>query len=245
MGYGQVGDGAGQMILNWRAKTVPLVQFWNGVSMRKGAATRERILEIAEAAVLAKGFGATSIDEVIAEAGITKSGFFYHFKDKNELAHDMVRRYVETNDRLFDEIFGRGRELSDDPLQAFLIGLKLLAEIMARSAQRPSRLPDRQHLLSGATVRSRDPPSSTQTLSKAGMHASSAISKRSPRSIRRASRWPSQISPTCSHASSTAASSCRRRSTIRVAWSVRCWPFVPSSNCSSRRRSDQQPRSET
>ena len=83
--------------------------------MRKGAATRERILEIAEAAVLAKGFGATSIDEVIVEAGITKSGFFYHFKDKNELAREMVRRYVETNDRLFDEIFGRGRELSDDP----------------------------------------------------------------------------------------------------------------------------------
>ena len=99
--------------------------------MRKGAATRERILEIAEAAVLAKGFGATSIDEVIAEAGITKSGFFYHFRDKNELAREMVRRYVETNDQLFDEIFGRGRELSDDPLQAFLIGLKLLAEIMA------------------------------------------------------------------------------------------------------------------
>ena len=99
--------------------------------MRKGAATREQILEIAEAAVLAKGFGATSIDEVIVEAGITKSGFFYHFKDKNELAREMVRRYVETNDRLFDEIFGRGRELSDDPLQAFLIGLKLMAEIMA------------------------------------------------------------------------------------------------------------------
>jgi len=99
--------------------------------MRKGAATRERILEIAEAAVLAKGFGATSIDEVIVEAGITKSGFFYHFKDKNELAREMVRRYVEANDQLFDEIFDRGRELSDDPLQAFLIGLKLLAEIMA------------------------------------------------------------------------------------------------------------------
>ena len=99
--------------------------------MRKGAATRERILEIAEAAVLAKGFGATSIDEVIVEAGITKSGFFYHFRDKNELAREMVRRYVEANDQLFDEIFDRGRELSDDPLQAFLIGLKLLAEIMA------------------------------------------------------------------------------------------------------------------
>ena len=99
--------------------------------MGKGEATRERILEIAEAAVLAKGFGATSIDEVIAEAGLTKSGFFYHFRDKNALAREMVRRYVDTNDRMFDDIFARGAELSDDPLQAFLISLKLLAEIMA------------------------------------------------------------------------------------------------------------------
>ncbi|MGY3032498.1 TetR/AcrR family transcriptional repressor of nem operon [Bradyrhizobium sp. USDA 4354] len=99
--------------------------------MGKGEATRGRILEIAEAAVLAKGFAATSIDEVIAEAGLTKSGFFYHFRDKNALARKMLRRYVETNDRLFDEIFRRGRELSDDPLQSFLISLKLLAETMA------------------------------------------------------------------------------------------------------------------
>ncbi|WP_137387861.1 TetR/AcrR family transcriptional regulator [Rhodoligotrophos defluvii] len=99
--------------------------------MRKGTDTRERILQIAEASVLAKGFGATSIDEIIAEAGITKSGFFYHFKDKNELAREMLKRYVATNDQLFDEIFSRGRQLSDDPLQAFLIGLKLLAEVMA------------------------------------------------------------------------------------------------------------------
>jgi AcrR family transcriptional regulator len=98
--------------------------------MRKGAETRERILEIAEAAVLAKGFGATSIDEVIAEAGITKSGFFYHFRDKNELARQMMLRYVEENDRVFDDVFERGRQLSDDPLQAFLITLKLLAEVM-------------------------------------------------------------------------------------------------------------------
>lgn len=98
--------------------------------MRKGAETRERILEIAEASVLAKGFGATSIEEVIAEAGITKSGFFYHFKDKNELARALMLRYVEENDRIFDEVFHRGRQLSDDPLQSFLITLKLLAELM-------------------------------------------------------------------------------------------------------------------
>jgi TetR/AcrR family transcriptional repressor of nem operon len=99
--------------------------------MRKGEATRERILEIAETSVLAKGFGATSIEEIIAEAGITKSGFFYHFKDKNELAREMLARYVEADDRIFDELFGRAAELSEDPLQAFLIGLKMLAELLA------------------------------------------------------------------------------------------------------------------
>ncbi len=98
--------------------------------MRKGEETRERILEIAESSVLAKGFGATSIEEVIAEAGITKSGFFYHFRDKNELARALMLRYVEENDRIFDDVFHRGRQLSDDPLQSFLITLKLLAELM-------------------------------------------------------------------------------------------------------------------
>lgn len=97
----------------------------------KGQQTRERLLAIAEASVLAKGFAATSIEEVIVEAGITKSGFFYHFSDKNALAHEMLQRYVATNDAVFAQTFGRAAELSDDPLQGFLIGLKLLAETMS------------------------------------------------------------------------------------------------------------------
>jgi TetR/AcrR family transcriptional regulator, transcriptional repressor for nem operon len=98
--------------------------------MRKGEATRERILEVAEASVLAKGFGATSIEELIAETGITKSGFFYHFRDKNELARAMLRRYVDADERIFDDIFGRAADLTDDPLQAFLVGLKMLAHLL-------------------------------------------------------------------------------------------------------------------
>ncbi|MGV3491038.1 MAG: TetR/AcrR family transcriptional regulator [Devosia sp.] len=99
--------------------------------MRKGNETRERILDIAETAVLAKGFGATSIEELIAEAGITKSGFFYHFKDKNELARGLLVRYREQNERLLDTVFGRARELTDDPLQFILLGLTLFAEHLA------------------------------------------------------------------------------------------------------------------
>lgn len=100
------------------------------IAMSKGEQTRQRILDIAEAAVLSKGFEATSIDEIIAEAEITRSGFYYHFADKNMLARAMLKRYIAHNDAMFDSIFNRARQLSDDPLQAFLIGLNMLAEMM-------------------------------------------------------------------------------------------------------------------
>lgn len=100
-------------------------------SPRKGSPTRERILELAEAAVLAKGFAATSIEELIAAAGITKSGFFYHFKDKGELATALMERYVAHNDSVLTDIFRRADELNEDPLHGYLVALKLLAEMTA------------------------------------------------------------------------------------------------------------------
>lgn len=95
--------------------------------MSKGSKTRQRLMEAAKTSILEKGFGATSIDELIAEAGITKSGFFYHFKDKGELAQALLEEYIDDEEKLLDDIFTQGEELADDPLQAFLISLKLLA----------------------------------------------------------------------------------------------------------------------
>jgi len=97
---------------------------------RKGDA-RERILDAAEASILEKGFDATSIEEVIAVVGITKSGFFYHFRDKTELARVLLARYIERETAMFDVLFGRADELNDDPLHGFLVGLKMLAELVA------------------------------------------------------------------------------------------------------------------
>lgn len=97
--------------------------------------TRQRILDVAQEAVLEKGFSATSIEEIIAQVGITKSGFFYHFADKGELAHALLERYLAREKELFDEIFARADELSEDPLHAFLIALKLFAEMFENLPQ--------------------------------------------------------------------------------------------------------------
>jgi len=91
--------------------------------------TRQQILDAAQAAVLSKGFSGTSIEELIAAVGISKSGFFYHFRDKTQLAKALLERYVEEDGKVFDEVFAQADELSEDPLHSFLIGLKLLARI--------------------------------------------------------------------------------------------------------------------
>lgn len=103
----------------------------NVTAMTKGEATRQRVLDITQAAILLKGFAATSIDEIIAEAGITKSGFFYHFKDKNDLAKALLQRYIADEERFFDELFAKADSLHEDPLHGFLIFLKLFADAMA------------------------------------------------------------------------------------------------------------------
>lgn len=98
---------------------------------RRRTDTRKRLLELAEQMVLAKGFSSTSIEELISGVGITKSGFFYHFKDKNDLARALLERHLEHDKALLDELFARSDELNEDPLHGFLVFLRLFAEMMA------------------------------------------------------------------------------------------------------------------
>ena len=99
-------------------------------SMTKGEKTRARILDRAQGLVLSKGFSGTSIDEIIAEAGITKGGFFYHFRGKADLARELMRRYLIEDDAFFREVAARADDLSEDPLQRVLLFIKLLAQAM-------------------------------------------------------------------------------------------------------------------
>lgn len=99
-------------------------------SRKKGERTRERILDLAYASIIAKGFSATSIEELVEGAGITKSGFFYHFRDKHDLALQIIERFRAENGALMDALSARARELEEDPLHSLLIFLKLYGEAM-------------------------------------------------------------------------------------------------------------------
>lgn len=96
----------------------------------KAIKTKERILATAEQIILQRGFSGTSIDEVIKQSHITKGGFFYHFKGKNDLARKLIERYLAADDIFFEQLFTRARKLVEDPLQQMLLFLKLMAEAM-------------------------------------------------------------------------------------------------------------------
>ena len=49
------------------------------------AGARQRLLEAALSLIREKGYSSTSVDELCAEAGVTKGAFFHHFKSKDAL----------------------------------------------------------------------------------------------------------------------------------------------------------------
>lgn len=59
------------------------------------APTKEKILGAAQKLMMAKGFTATSVDDICEEAGASKGSFFHFFKSKEELAKILMERYTE------------------------------------------------------------------------------------------------------------------------------------------------------
>lgn len=110
-------------------KTGPAVQL-ESAARTKGERTRERLLDVAYEAIVQKGFAATSVEELVEATGITKSGFFYHFRDKNDLARQLFDRFLTEDETIISTLLQRAKELSDDPLHSFLIFLNLYAQMM-------------------------------------------------------------------------------------------------------------------
>jgi AcrR family transcriptional regulator len=57
----------------------------------RGSATRQHILAVATEELLAHGYTGTSLSDLIRAAGVTKGGFYHHFRSKEALAVEVVR----------------------------------------------------------------------------------------------------------------------------------------------------------
>jgi TetR/AcrR family transcriptional regulator, transcriptional repressor for nem operon len=63
--------------------------------------TRTKILHAALDVMRQKGYAATSVDDLCEAAGLTKGGFFHHFKSKEELAVAAARYWGEWTGAMF------------------------------------------------------------------------------------------------------------------------------------------------
>lgn len=65
--------------------------------------TRQRILDVAGAMFVDRGYDATSLREIAAELGFTKAALYYHFKSKE----DILRELLVPFDSVGDEVGAR------------------------------------------------------------------------------------------------------------------------------------------
>jgi TetR/AcrR family transcriptional repressor of nem operon len=77
--------------------------------LRKSAKTK--LLDAAVDVIRAKGYSATTVDDICQTAGVTKGAFFHHFESKEELAVSAARHFSSLADRLFSTV--PYRELAD------------------------------------------------------------------------------------------------------------------------------------
>jgi len=56
----------------------------------RGAATRQRIVDATTALAYAKGVESTSLDDVCAEAGVSRSQLYHYFADKDALVREVI-----------------------------------------------------------------------------------------------------------------------------------------------------------
>lgn len=95
--------------------------------------SKTKILDATLGVVRAKGYSATRIEDVCAQAGVTKGSFFHHFKSKEELALAAVAHWEAHAAAVFASAPYRR---ADDPLE------RLLGYVDFRKALLAGDLPD-------------------------------------------------------------------------------------------------------
>ena len=89
--------------------------------------SKTRLLDAALDVIRARGYAATTIDDICHKAGVTKGSFFHHFKSKDELALAAVSHWRTMTDGFFA---GAPYRKLQDPLQRLFGYVDFRGEIL-------------------------------------------------------------------------------------------------------------------
>src|SRR3990172_7998078 len=68
-------------------------------TVRVHSPTKEKLLDAAQRLMLAKGFPATTLDEICEMAGLTKGSLFHYFESKEDLGKAALDRFYAQSSR--------------------------------------------------------------------------------------------------------------------------------------------------
>jgi TetR/AcrR family transcriptional repressor of nem operon len=71
---------------------------------KEAVSTKEQLIQTAIELMLAKGYTATTVDEICEKAGITKGGFFYYFESKEDLGKAALEYFWQSQIRMIKEM---------------------------------------------------------------------------------------------------------------------------------------------
>jgi TetR/AcrR family transcriptional regulator, transcriptional repressor for nem operon len=81
--------------------------------------TRQSLLDAARRIVLAKGYAAVGINEVLAEAGVPKGSFYHYFDSKDAFGEAMMKSYFDDYFATMDGIVARTEKSSAEHLMRY------------------------------------------------------------------------------------------------------------------------------
>jgi TetR/AcrR family transcriptional repressor of nem operon len=67
------------------------------------AETKLKLLEAGVTLMRSRGFSATTVDEICAEAGVTKGAFFHYFRSKDDIARNALNHFFESKVQAYSE----------------------------------------------------------------------------------------------------------------------------------------------
>jgi AcrR family transcriptional regulator len=116
--------------------------------LAQGAATRASLVSAARKVFGTRGFADTSLDEVVAEAKVTKGALYHHFRGKEDVfaaVYEQVQR--EVSDKVVTEF------LRPDPWEALRLGCELWIDAHLDPAVQRIAMRDARAALGWETVR--------------------------------------------------------------------------------------------
>ncbi len=88
--------------------------------------TKQKLLDAAQELMLAKGYTATSVEEICDAAELTKGSFFHYFEGKEHLGRLVAQRFAASMQQLFQSAPFNQRK---DPLERVLGRVDFLIEL--------------------------------------------------------------------------------------------------------------------